>query len=79
MADTTAKDSTPPPRKHIRWVPAVLGVLALLAGVIRIASGVVARPPAWGTAAGGLALLLLGVLLLRVGRGAPALPFRPRP
>jgi uncharacterized membrane protein HdeD (DUF308 family) len=62
----------------IRWVSTVLGVLALVDGIVSLASGAIVRPPAWRAVATGALLVVLGVILLRVGRGARTVPCRPR-
>ena len=64
-------------QRPIRWIPTVLGVLVLVGAVMRLAAGVVVQPTAWSTVAAGGALLLVGMALLRVGRGAPIMPSRP--
>ncbi len=77
LSEFKAAESTATQPRPIRWVATILGVILLVQGTLRLVAAAVTEPR-WTTALVGLTLLVPGVILLRYGRGALRMPFRPR-
>jgi hypothetical protein len=60
-----------------KWPATILGIMLLIAGVVWLALGVVDGFQSGIVVRGGI-FTVLAVVLLRYGRGARSIPFRPK-
>jgi len=62
----------------VRWPATILGIILLMGGVVWLAAGAATGLRLGMLVRGGI-FLLLGIMLMRLGRGVRSIPFRPAP